>query len=220
MFTTDVMERNQFIQAMSFSTLLVGAVLGVGVFISFTWTLSWLLIGITFAVAIGCIFVFKGSHNPTVSFLGVSGMSLAMGLMVGPVIATYAGIVVLQAVFTALAIMVIMSVLGIMFPQAFIGIGSYLMAGLTMLIFAGFAQIFLTMLGFGEAVNMPILDWVGVGIFTLYVAYDWAKALENAEDYTLDEAIDASGGLILDFLNLLLRLLEIYARAQSSKSDD
>ena len=212
------MDRNSFIRAIAFFTLVVGGLVGVGAFVSYQWTMSWLLLGGTFIAAIASIFIFQGSDQPIVSGLGVSVLSLALGLMIGPVIATYTSIVVLEAVFTALAIMVIMSVLGIMFPQAFVGIGSYLMAGLTMLIFAGFAQIFLAaVLGFEQALDMPILNWVGVAIFTGFVAYDWAKALELP--YTLDNAIDASGGLVLDFVNLLLRLLEIYARAQGGSNN-
>ena len=56
---------------------------------------------------------------------------------------------------------------------------------------------------------MTAFAWLGVLVFTLYVAYDWSQALNK--EYTLDNAIDASGGLILDAINLFINILQIFS---------
>jgi FtsH-binding integral membrane protein len=174
---------------------------------------TWLLLGGCFITAIVGILIFSFSDSAPVSFFGVSVMSGAMGLMTGPVLTHYQQAHVIQAALITAVIMVVMSVLGIMFPKVFIGWGSFLMAGLTVLIVAQFGQIIAISFGYPAAASMPILDWVGVLIFTGFIAYDWSEAVEG--ELTWDRAVDASGGLILNALNLFVRLLSI-----SSSDDD
>ena len=50
----------------------------------------------------------------------------------------------------------------------------------------------------------------GIVIFLDFVAYDRARAMDLP--HTSDNAIDASGGLILDVVNLFIRLLEAYGK--------
>ncbi len=212
----DEMSKSAYIRAVAFFTLVVGGLVAGGAVISYSWPFSWpLLIG-TFMISIICIFIFQKSDNWMVSLVGVGGMSLALGLMIGPAIALYAEIVVMEAVVTTAAIMVVMSVAGILFPKVFEGFGPFLMAGLVILIVAQFAQIIFISLGFTQAMDMPLLAWAGVAIFTFFVAFDWSRALSLP--FTLDNAVDASGGLILDAVNLFIRLLQIYASAQGSSS--
>jgi len=208
-----MMSKESYIRTIAVFTLLMALVVAGGVMISYTWTPSWLLVIVTFLASIAFIFMFKMSDNPLVSGIGVSGMSLAMGIMIGPLVAAYAGIVVVKAVVTTAAVMGVMSFMGIVYPKVFEGWGPYLMAGLVLLIVAQFAQIIFVALGFAAAADMPLLAWLGIGIFTALVAYDWAKAL--AQPYTLDNAIDASGGIILDAINLFIRFLEVYGRAEN-----
>lgn len=212
----DEMSRSAYVRCVAFFTLVVGGVVAAGAVASYSWPMSLPLLLGSFVVAIVCIFVFTGSSNPLVSGIGVSVMSLALGLMIGPLVATYSTIVVMEAVVTTAAVMVVMSALGILFPKIFEGWGPYLVAGLTLLIVAQFAQLIFLALGFSQAAHMPILTWFGVAVFVGFVAYDWAQAL--ALPHTLDNAIDASGGLILDAVNLFIRFLEIYGGSSRSRS--
>jgi len=213
---TSVMDQASFIRAEAFFTLVLALFVAIGGKISYNWQLNWLLLIGTFVAAIVCIFIFEGSDEPLVSAVGVCGMSLALGLMIGPLAALYPDLVIVEGVVVTAAIMVVMSALGIMFPQIFEGWGIYLMAALTLLIVAQFAQIIFVMMGFAQAANMPLITWAGVAIFTGFVAYDWSKSLSLP--YTLDNAIDASGGLILDAVNLLIRLWEIFGSSSSKSS--
>ncbi len=212
---TDEMSRSAYVRCIALFTLVVGSVVAGGAVVSYSWPMTWLLLLASFVASIICIFVFTGSSNPFVSGLGVTGMSLALGLMIGPLVATYTTVVVMQAVVTTAAVMVVMSALGILFPKIFEGWGPYLAAGLTLLIVAQFAQIIFLAMGFAQAGHMPILTWFGVAVFVGFVAYDWTRALQLP--HTLDNAIDASGGLVLDAVNLFIRFLEIYGGSSSSR---
>jgi len=223
MFNNDLWERSgsneieqpTFIRMVAFFTALSIGLVAAGSLMSFGWAMTWPLMIITFIGMIGGALIFSLIDNPMISALGVALMSISAGLMIGPVVATYQVAIVLQAVLITGGIVVTMSVIGIMFPETFIGFGPYLLAGLTLLIFASFAQIFFIVLGFEAAVNMPILAWIGIGIFTLYVAYDWSRALSLP--LTVDNAIDAAGAITLDAVNIFLRVLQLLSSSSSKK---
>ncbi len=212
----DVIEKSAFIRLVAFFTAVSIGLVAVGSYSSYSWVMTWPLLIATFIGMMGGALIFSLIDNPMISGLGVALMSVSAGLMIGPVVATYQVAVVLQAILITGGIVVTMSVIGIMFPDTFIGFGPYLLAGLTLLIFASFAQIIFIALGFEAAVNMPILAWIGIGIFTLYVAYDWSRALSLP--LTVDNAIDAAGAITLDAINLFLRILQILGNSKSSSS--
>ncbi len=215
-FRADTMSRSMYIRAIAFFTLIVSTIVGGASALSYGWTMSWPLLLAAFVGSIVCIVVFQSSKNPAVSFVGVSGMSVALGFIIGPVLHSYKMETIVQSVVLTAVVMGAMSVVGILVPQLFRGVGPYLLGALSLLIVAQFAQIIFISAGFKEAAHIPILNWLGIGIFTMYVAYDWSAALDK--EYTLDNAIDASGGLVLDAVNLFLRFSA--ASGSSSSSDD
>lgn len=212
----DQIEQPTFIRLVAFFTAVSIGLVAVGSYVSFSWTMAWPLLIATFIGMLGGALIFSLVNDPIVSGFGVALMSISAGLMIGPVIATYHVQIVFQAILITGGIVVSMSMMGILFPKIFIGMGPYLLAGLTMLIFASFAQIIFIALGFETAVNMPILAWVGIGIFTLYVAFDWSRALSLP--LTMDNAIDAAGAITLDAVNIFLRVLQILGGSKSSSS--
>ena len=212
---TDILSDPQYVRAIATYTFFVGTLMFVSMYISYRWELSLTTILVAFGAAIGAIFIFKGSDKPAISTLGVCLLGAALGIMIGPAVATFSTDVVMEGIFSAIAIMVGMSILGVMFPNAFIGMGAYLMAALTALIFAGFAQILFAYLGFPQALDMPWLNLAGILVFTLFVAYDWADAMKK--EHTLDNAIDASGGLVIDLANLILKFIIFFDNLKKGK---
>ena len=91
-----------------------------------------------------------------------------------------------------------------LFPGFFLRLGR-------VLLFALIAMIV------GELISLLILrstgmiyTWLGVGLFCMYIGYDWARA--NACARTLCNAISLSAAMYLDIINLFLRLLRILNR--------
>nr|MCR4832572.1 Bax inhibitor-1 family protein [Butyrivibrio sp.] len=64
-------------------------------------------------------------------------------------------------------------------------------------------------------VPQSILTWAGVGIFALYIGYDYWKAQQYPK--TVDNAIDSALDIYLDIINLFLRILRILGGGKSSK---
>lgn len=210
------MSQSAYVRCIALFTLLEGAVVAVGSTISYSWEFNWWLLIGTFLVSILGIFMFTGSSNPVTSGLGVTIMAGALGLMLGPVVAHYDMSVVLQAVVLTGTVMVVMSVMGLMFPQVFRGLGPWVLPVLTLLLVGLFSEAILVAVGvpYGNMSTVHyVLTWVGIVIFTALVAYDWARALDMP--HNLDNAIDASGGILLDGVNLFIRILELLGSADS-----
>jgi FtsH-binding integral membrane protein len=207
------LDRAMYIRAIAFSTLLMVLVLGSGSALTWSWPMNWPLLLATFFGSIICIFIFTGSDNPSVSALGVGGMSFLCGMQIGPLLGMQEAVqkgIVLEALVVTGGVMISMSLAGILLPFLFEGMGPFLMAGLWTLIWVQLGQILLASFGYVGALNVPIITWAGVLLFTLFVAWDWTAALKKP--HTLDNAIDASGGLVLDFVNLLIRILDLLSK--------
>jgi FtsH-binding integral membrane protein len=211
-----LLSREGYVRAICFCTIVMCGVVAVGSTISYDWQFSWLFLIGTFIGAIIGIIIFCTSDDPMTSGIGVAFMSLCLGLMMGPAIAHFSGPTTLLAAVITAIVMVVMSMLGLLFPQLFSGMGPYLMAGLTLLIVAQFAQIILALLGFQEALQIPIITWFGIGLFLLFTAYDWTQAMEK--EYTWNNAIDTSGSLVLDAVNLFIRILEVLGEGSAGSS--
>ena len=54
------------------------------------------------------------------------------------------------------------------------------------------------------------IDFIVVGIFTLYVGFDWSRA--QAYPKTIDNAVDSAIDIYMDIINLFVRILSILSR--------
>jgi len=63
---------------------------------------------------------------------------------------------------------------------------------------------------FIPALRLGIIDYIGAGLFSLYIGYDMYRANHVAK--TLDNAIDISIDLYLDIVNLFLFVLRILGK--------
>ena len=165
-----------------------------------------------FVCAILGIVLSSKSTNPLISFIGYNLVVVPVGLVVGIVVESYIengdAELVFQAIVLTAVITTIMINLSIIFPQFFSKLGGLLLGALIGLIIAELLSIFF----FPWA--QTTLAWIGAGIFTLYIGYDYWKAQQYPK--TLDNAIDSAIDIYLDIINLFLRILEILG----SKSRD
>ena len=127
--------------------------------------------------------------------------SLVIGQLISPSVKSLEASGQLREVLASVAgIFLAMTVVGFVDKQNFLGFGGYLIAALIGLIVA---RLILIILKLGDPTSdlkktSTLLNWVGTGLFAIFVAYDTQvlKARRNS-DY-----VDASLALFLDIINL------------------
>jgi modulator of FtsH protease len=127
--------------------------------------------------------------------------SIVIGQLISPSVKSLEASGQLREVLASVAgIFLAMTVVGFVDKQNFLGFGGYLIAALIGLIVA---RLILIILKLGDPTSdlkktSTLLNWVGTGLFAIFVAYDTQvlKARRNS-DY-----VDASLALFLDIINL------------------
>jgi FtsH-binding integral membrane protein len=183
----------------------------IGARTSLYWHYGPGLVLLTFIISIAGIFIFIKSDKPVISLTGVTILSYFMGLSIGPVIAYYAADIVINAVILTLFVTLGMAVLGVLLPNVILRLSGILFVGLLVLLVGYFGVSLLSL--FGIKASLAALDWLALIIFSLYIWYDWARAMKLPK--TIDNAIDVSGALIVDIVNLFLTLLRLLSRSQN-----
>ncbi|MCR5586393.1 MAG: Bax inhibitor-1 family protein [Lachnospiraceae bacterium] len=148
--------------------------------------------------------ILRSSRNPIISFLGYNMIAVPMGFMLAIVVNSYAPAIVFNAVGTTASVVVIMVCFSMLFPQVFLSMGRALFISLIVTVVAGFVMMFIS------PFNTTIYDFLVAGLFSLYIAYDWAKS--NQYPKTLNNAIWSACDIYLDIVNLFLRILRLLGR--------
>jgi FtsH-binding integral membrane protein len=176
--------------------------------ISYNWSYGLGLVLFTFIFSIIGIVIFNHSDSPVVSLIGVSILSFFMGLSIGPVLSYYQVGGVMSALVLTVFVTIGMAILGALLPDKIIRYSGVLFVGLLILLVGYLSSILLSI--FGISAPFGILDWFGLIIFSLYIWYDWARAMKLPK--TLNNAIDVSGALIIDIVNVFLDIIDVVAR--------
>ena len=174
-----------------------------------TWQLDiWSWLGIGLGVPIIGIFVALGSSNWVISLVGYLMVVTGLGIITGPTVAMFETATVMSALLATGGVTVVMSAIGIMYPKSLSHWGSYLFGGLVALLFVRFGQIFLAGMGVeGSLWNWPIIDYAAAVLFSLYIVYDWNRAVRLR--HTMDNAVDCALAIYLDIANLFIIFLRI-----------
>jgi len=144
------------------------------------------------------------------------GYSAINGIMLSSVVYAYSGSNILPLAFgTTAVVFVIASLYGVFTKRSIKGWGGWLMMALIGLIIVSAINMFLR----SDRVDFMI-SIVGVLIFTLLTAWDTKKVTEmnNSYGYMMNESelnkISLLGALelYLDFVNILMYLIRLYAR--------
>ncbi len=194
--------------SLTWSVFLVAA----GARMSLDWRYGLGLVLLTFICSIAGITIFSASEKPLVSLFGVSILSFFMGLSIGPIIAYYNAQTVMYALALTVFVTIGMVILGVLLPNLIAKMTGVLFVGLLVLLVGYFAASLFALFGIVSTTVFTALDWLGLAIFSLYIWWDWARAMKLPK--TVDNAIDASGALIVDIVNLFLTMLRIVARSQ------
>ena len=168
------------------------------------------MIGLGIAFIVGVIFVLIASGgNPIVGVSVLFAWVFISGLLIGPVIQAYSEQLGWQTVFLAFlgtaGAMIVFGGIGIFSGVDFSGMGMYLGAALPGLILFGIVGIFVKM---SRQVNI-VYALLGLVIFSGYFIFDFFR-LSKSEN-TWQAAIMLTTQIYLDFLNFMLKLLELLA---------
>jgi len=211
----NTMSKRGYLAAISFWTLYGLLLTSYVAYRSLAWDpglLMFLFIGLVIPI-IGIIIALN-SDEWLISLFGYTLVVVCMGAVMGPAVVRYEVPAILNALAATTGVTVVMSVIGITYPKSLESWSGYLLGGLGALIFVRFAQIFLAAQGIDPRQGLEFIDYLAAILFSLYIIYDWNRALRI--DWTFDNSIDVALSLFLDIINLFLSLLN----AQGSSSSD
>lgn len=155
-------------------------------------------------IAIGASLAINKSSNPAVSGLGFFFLSAATGALLSFVVARFDASAIQAALLLTGAITAAMVLLSVAFPSFFLSLGKVLFISLLLNIVVGLVSVFVF------RANLGFMPYVGAGIFSLYIGYDYAKS--QAYPKTVDNAIDSAADIYLDIVNLFMKILEIMGK--------
>ncbi|CAO3679163.1 unnamed protein product [Rhizopus microsporus] len=128
--------------------------------------------------------------------------TLLEGHAVGTIVTFYNQQLVLEALLITLAVFIGLTLFTLQSKWDFSGLAPFLIAGLWILVIAGFVQIFFP---FSKGIQLAIAIGAVI-IFCGYIVFDTYLIFNH---YSPEDYILASVSLYLDIINLFLRILEI-----------
>ena len=140
------------------------------------------------------------SQKPIISFIGYNLILIPIGGVLSICLQEFEGADICAAMVVTGIVVIIMIAISTIKPAFFSKLGWPLFISLALGIIVEFGAM---LLGYGG----NWINWLYVGIFSLYIGYDWYKAQEYRK--TVDNAIDSAIDLYLDIINLFLRILSI-----------
>ena len=146
------------------------------------------------------------SDKPELSFVGFTGLSIAMGLLLTFYVTAFDEGSVRNAFLVTGAVTACMMALAGAYPAFFQGLGRTLGIALLIAVAADLICLFLL------RVNLSVIDATVAVIFSGYIGYDWSRA--QAYPKTLDNAVDSAADIYVDIVNLFVRLLSIMGKSK------
>lgn len=169
---------------------------------------SWqviLIAQVVIAIVFGLFFHKLSSGMVTLLFFGYS---MITGLTFSVIFAAFELTTIAYALFATSAFFGILAYIGYKTDKDLSKFGTILMAALIVTLILTLVNFFI-----GSDGLDIILDWVILGIFAGLTAYDMNKVKMMSETYGYDQekvAIYGAMQLYLDFINMFLRILEIF----------
>lgn len=169
------------------------------------------ILGLAVLFIFGVIGVFVAAHaSPVIGVIALAFWALTSGLLLGPTIEMYAETIGWKSVAMCFlgtgGIMAVFGAIGALSGINFSGLGNILFFALFGLIIVSVVLAFVRM---SREINIGVTI-IGIVIFCGYFLFDFFR-LAHSEN-TWERAIDLSVNIYLDFLNVFLRLLELYAQ--------
>ena len=165
-----------------------------------------ILIGYLISAIVGAVMVHR--DNPVTTFIGYNLIAVPVGIILCVVLAGYDASIVGTAVLITAGITAAFVILASIMPNLFLSMGRMLGVGLLILIIGEL----ITYIFFGAERMDLIFAWLGAGLFSMFIGFDWARC--NVCACTVNNAVAAAANLYLDIINLFLRILRILNRGR------
>ena len=165
----------------------------------------WIFIGY-FVLAIAGIAISAKSTNPWISFLGYNLLVLPIGVILCLILPGIPVAIVTKALLLTGIVTATMTLLGLVAPNIFLGMGRTLFIALIVGILAELVATFLF------HYTGTAFDWIFVVLFSAYIGYDVAKS--QIYPKTVDNAVDCALDIYLDIINIFIRLLALLSRKE------
>lgn len=165
----------------------------------------WIFIGY-FVLVIAGIAISARSTNPWISFLGYNLLVLPIGVLLCLILPGIPVAIVTKALLLTGIVTATMTLLGLVAPNVFLGMGRTLFIALIVGILAELVATFLF------HYTGTAFDWLFVVLFSGYIGYDVAKS--QIYPKTVDNAVDCALDIYLDIINIFIRLLALLSRKE------
>jgi len=202
-----VLRNTYWLLALSMVPTIFGAVLGVGLQLPLGGGLMSLLF---LAVAFGFIWGIEKNKDSGVGVALLLGFTFFMGLMLTPILSftlrayTNGAFLIMTAFGGTATVFAVLATVATVSKRDFSGLGTWLFAGVIVLLLASLANIFLHI----PAMSL-VISVIAVAIFSAYILYDVQQIINGGET----NYIRATLNIYLDVYNIfvnLLRLLGIF----------
>lgn len=149
--------------------------------------------------------------KPSTAIISFIIYSAVSGLTFSSIFVTYELCSIMYVFLLAAIIFAVFALIGATTKTDFTKVGPYLLIGLIAIIICGIINIFINNSTFDLIISVA-----GVGIFVIYTAYDVQQIIKLNQLSVIPEdnmAIYGALELYLDFINLFLRLLQLFGRS-------
>jgi modulator of FtsH protease len=188
-----------------------------GAFIGVTTQLPMLSGGFGFlifmAIAFGFIFAIEKTKDSALGVAVLLGFTFFMGLMLTPLLRytlgySNGGTLIMTAFGGTACVFAVMASIATVSKRDFSGMGSWLFAGVIMLILASVANIFLHL-----AMLQIVVAVLAVGIFSAFILFDVQRIINGGET----NYITATLSIYLDVYNIFTSLLQLLGFSSGSR---
>jgi FtsH-binding integral membrane protein len=194
--------------ALSIIMAIIGDVVGLShiqIIISHKWVFLIGELGLVFALS----FVANNKEMQILGFILLNIFTFLSGFTLAPMIAYTLKVnpaAIIYALSTTAGTFILMSIIGFIFKDKILGMGTFLFAGIIALVVGGLLNLF-----FHSNTVALVISILSVVIFSLYVSYDTARILE-ADPNT--SPIGLALQLYLDILNIFVNILQLFSESE------
>ena len=187
-----------------------------GAFIGVSMELPMLSGGMGFiiflAIAFGFMFAIEKTKHSALGVAMLLGFTFFMGLMLTPLLRhtlgySNGGSLIMTAFGGTACVFAVMASIATTSKRDFSGMGSWLMAGVIVILLAAVANIFLQMSALSIVISM-----LAIGIFSAFILYDVQRIINGGET----NYISATLAIYLDVYNIFTSLLRLLGIAGGS----